>query len=80
MQPKLERQQPKRIKDLLANRRFRAAYDLLLLREQAGEDLNNSGDFWTEQQRLHPELVGSAPAKIEAGQRRRPARRRRRRD
>ena len=80
LQPKLERQQSKRIKDLLANRRFRAAYDLLLLREQAGENLNNSGDFWTEQQRLHPELVGSAPAKTDAGPRRRPPRRRRRRD
>ena len=80
MQPKLERQQLKRIKDLLANRRFRAAYDLLLLREQAGENLNKSGDFWTEQQRLYPELVGSAPPKTEPGQGRRPPRRRRRRD
>ena len=62
MQPKLERRQTKQIKDILANRRFRAAYDLLLLREESGENLNGAGIFWTEQQQLHPGVVGSAPA------------------
>ena len=77
MQPKLERMQPKRVKDLIASRRFRAAYDLLLLREQSGETLGDAGAFWTEQQTLFPELVGSAPApERPAGGRRRPRRRR----
>ena len=77
MQPKLERMLPRRINDLLANRRFRAAYDLLLLREESGEKLGDAGAFWTEQQKLNPDLVGSAPAKEENPARRRPRRRRR---
>ena len=28
--------------------RFRAAYDLLVLREKSGEDLDNMGTWWTE--------------------------------
>ena len=77
MQPKLERRQPKRVKDIIASRRFRAAYDLLLLREQSGETLDNCGDFWTEQQTLYPDLVGTAPPTETAQPKRRPRRRRR---
>lgn len=77
LQGKLELRKPKRIKELLAHRRFRAAYDLLLLREQAGERLDEAGTFWTEQQTLFPALVGSAPARPE--DRPRPRRQRRRR-
>jgi len=77
LQPKLERRQPKRVKELLANRRFRAAYDLLLLREQSGEKLDGTGAFWTEQQTLFPELVGSAPVKDDKPARNRRPRRRR---
>ena len=57
---KLERQQKRRLKDILAGRRFRAAYDLLLLRAQAGHGVDAAVSFWTEQQRLYPDLVGSA--------------------
>ncbi len=39
------------------HRRFRAAYDFLLLREQSGEFLNNSGKFWTDYQKQHPRPV-----------------------
>ena len=60
LQVKLERQQKRRLKDILAGRRFRAAYDLLLLRAQAGHGVDAAASFWTEQQRLHPDLVGSA--------------------
>ena len=28
--------------------RFRAAYDFLLLREEAGEDLGGRGEWWTQ--------------------------------
>lgn len=77
MQPRLEKRQPRRIKDLLASRRFRAAYDLLLLREQAGEDLDDAGAFWTEQQTLYPDLVGSAPDTGERPTRKRRPRNRR---
>ena len=78
LQPKLERQQKRRVPDILSGRRFRAAYDLLLLRDQAGQDLTQAVQFWTEQQRLNPELVGSAPRTDDerpASKRRRPRRR-----
>jgi poly(A) polymerase len=35
---------------LLAHKRFRAAYDFLLLREESGEDLENLGEWWTQYQ------------------------------
>ena len=41
--------------ELIEHRRFRAAYDFLLLREQAGEDTGELGSWWTEIQELPPE-------------------------
>lgn len=77
-QPKLERMQPKKLKDILASRRFRAAYDLLLLRRDAGAELSEACDFWTEQQVTHADIVGTAPSKAEhEAPKRRPRRRRR---
>jgi poly(A) polymerase len=35
---------------LLAHKRFRAAYDFLLLREESGENLENLGEWWTQYQ------------------------------
>jgi poly(A) polymerase len=78
LQPRLEKKQTRRVKDILAKRRFRAAYDLLLLREASGEPLDGAGAFWEAQQQLHPDVVGSAPASEEEQRpRRRPRRRRR---
>ena len=56
---------------LAAHPRFRAAYDFILLREQAGESLSGSGDWWTQFQRgdMPAVVAESAP----------PARRKRRR-
>ncbi len=39
---------------LVSHRRFRAAYDFVLLREQSGEDLDGLGKFWTELQESLP--------------------------
>lgn len=39
---------------LVQHKRFRAAYDFLLLRELAGQDLDGLGDWWTEFQKKHP--------------------------
>jgi len=39
-----------RAKRLSEHQRFRAAYDFTLLREQAGENLNGLGDWWTTYQ------------------------------
>ncbi|MGI9280113.1 MAG: polynucleotide adenylyltransferase PcnB [Endozoicomonas sp.] len=48
MQYRLERRQPKSIESLMEHPKFRAAYDFLVLREAAGEDLNDSGQWWTD--------------------------------
>lgn len=76
LQPRLERRQSKRVKDLIADRRFRAAYDLLLLREESSESLDNAGKFWEQQQLEYPTLVGTAPPRTEdkPPRRRRPRR------
>lgn len=47
LQQRLARRQGKRAQAMLEHPRFRAAYDFLLLREQAGEDCNGLGDWWT---------------------------------
>ncbi len=51
-QLRLQRQQGRKAAELVDHRRFRAAYDFLLLREQAGEDTNGLGDWWTHFQTL----------------------------
>jgi poly(A) polymerase len=61
----------------LAHRRFRAAYDFLLLREQSGEDLEGLGQFWTEMQEKHPDVEVDTSSPDESNPR--PRRRRRRR-
>lgn len=47
LQPRLKRTNGKRPHRLLAHPRFRAAYDFLLLRAQAGEPLQELADWWT---------------------------------
>lgn len=51
-QLRLERRHGKKAAELVEHRRFRAAYDFLLLREQAGEDTGGLGEWWTEYQTL----------------------------
>jgi poly(A) polymerase len=50
MQERLPRRQGKRADLLLENPRFRAGYDFLLLREDAGEETGGLGDWWTRYQ------------------------------
>ena len=78
-QLRLQRSQGKKAAELAGHRRFRAAYDFLLLREQAGEDTGGLGDWWTEFQTLNPvERVEQDNQDGEdRGRRRRPRRRRR---
>jgi poly(A) polymerase len=54
-QLRLERRQGRRAAELVDHRRFRAAYDFLLLREQAGEDTGDLGSWWTQFQELSME-------------------------
>lgn len=44
----------KKAKTLIGHKRFRAAYDFLLLRELAGEKLDNLGEWWTKYQEDNP--------------------------
>jgi poly(A) polymerase len=50
LQPRLEKRSRKRIAKLVQHRRFRAAYDFLVLRGQAGEPVGALGDWWTRYQ------------------------------
>ena len=77
LQPRLERRQPKKVKDLLAHRWFRAAFDLRLLREASGDEGDECSAFWSAQQQQYPELVGSRRERREDKGRRRPRPRRR---
>ena len=52
LQVRLERRQPKQVELLLEHPKFRAAYDFLLLREQAGEQLSGAGQWWTDIQEM----------------------------
>jgi poly(A) polymerase len=54
-QLRLERRTGRKAAELVEHRRFRAAYDFLLLREQAGEDTGELGAFWNEVQQLTPQ-------------------------
>lgn len=74
-QIRLTKTRGRRPHELLAQKRFRAAYDFLLLREQAGENVNGLGKWWTDFQEKHP-----APEhhKKQEPRTRKPPRRRRR--
>ncbi len=50
MQPRFTQRSGKRPLRLLVHPRFRAAYDFLLLRNAAGEPLQELCDWWTELQ------------------------------
>jgi poly(A) polymerase len=52
LQPRFDQRRGKRPLRLLSHPRFRAAYDFLLLRNEAGEDLQEQCDWWTEFQEL----------------------------
>ena len=50
MQPRLENRRPRRVDLTIAHPRFRAAYDFLCLRAEAGEPLEERAAWWTEAQ------------------------------
>ncbi len=79
LQPRFVQRHSRRVQNLLENPRLRAAYDFFLLREQAGEELQGLGAWWTEiisadeEQRdaMLRELARSGDAKPSATRRRR---------
>ena len=71
LQRLLERRTAKDVQAALAHRRFRAAYDFLLLRTQTGEVPPALADWWTEAQTWTPEQLRDqlgAPGEEEPGQ------------
>lgn len=54
LQPRLQRYAGKRTLLLLQHPRFRAAYDFLCLRAEAGENVREQADWWTEIQAQDP--------------------------
>lgn len=78
LQRRLTRPQGKRAVEFMSHKRFRAAYDFLLLREQAGEDCGGLGAIWTQMQIDHgPIVVDKTPDEPPPRRRRRGGRRRR---
>jgi poly(A) polymerase len=85
LQPRLETPRPRQVDALITNPRFRAAYDFLLLREQAGEETDGMATWWTRYQEADPGLQaemlralesrGSGPAGGGAKRKRRPRKR-----
>lgn len=55
LQLRLPRRYGRKAELLLENRRFRAAYDFLLLREQTGEETGGLGKWWTDYQLRSPD-------------------------
>lgn len=83
LQVRLTNRRGRRAEQLLTHKRFRAAYDFLLLREASGENLDGLGQWWTEFQAANPERQaemqsGAGTTQNSSGRRRRVKSRRRR--
>ncbi|AJQ97244.1 polynucleotide adenylyltransferase PcnB [Gynuella sunshinyii] len=83
LQLRLPRKQRARALAVLEHPRFRAAYDFLLLREEAGETTDGLGQWWTEFQQSDPaaqDIISQkqVPIRKEPGNSRPPRHRRKR--
>ena len=74
----LEQEGPKRIRPIIENDRFRAAYDFLLLRVQVGDCPQQVADWWTEFQAMDPNEQNKVIRALEPRRKRRRRRRKRR--
>ncbi len=77
MQPRFNNKHGRRAKSLMNERRFRAAYDFLLLRAEEDESLKGLCDYWTEAQK--GVQMNTGQGERDNKKPRRPARRGRRR-
>jgi poly(A) polymerase len=84
LQHRLEERRPRAVRATLQHERFRAAYDFLLMRAQAGEPLDEIAEWWTRIQALPLEdqnaMIHERHAAAPAPARRKRRRRRGRRD
>ena len=76
LQFRLPNRHGKKAEALVRHKRFRAAYDFLLLRELAGEKLDNLGEWWTNYQDADETERQTMKPKPTRGRRRRPLERR----
>ncbi len=80
MQPRFDVQKGKRACNLLEHRRFRAAYDFMMLRAEVGEIDIETAHFWTDVQKQNAderrESFGISQTARTGKRRRRPRRRR----
>ncbi len=74
MQPRFLKQSERRAERMVHERRFRAAYDFLLLRVSQEPELKEVADWWTKIQEQLPEATARPPL---PAKKRRPRRRRR---
>jgi poly(A) polymerase len=80
MQPRFNVMRGKRAFNLLEHRRFRAAYDFMMLRAEVGDIASDTAHFWTEVQKQNVDMrmqSFSISKKTKSGKRRRRPRRRR---
>ena len=75
LQPMLDRRPQRNVNKLLAHPRFRAAYDFLLLRVEAGDAPEELGQWWTEVQTREGQEPGERPPRDQPRRRRRRRRR-----
>ncbi len=78
LQARLNKRNGQNATRLFSHPRFRAAYDFLLLREQAGEQTQGLGDWWTLYQEVDEDerdaMVAALPKPQSGSRRRRPRR------
>ena len=80
LQPRFEFKRGKRAMKLLDHRRFRAAYDFMLLRAEVGQGNPDTATFWTDVQiQSADERAVSFEVRAQSGGKKRRPRRRRRR-
>ena len=75
LQARLKNRRGKRPMRLLTHPRFRAAYDFLVLRQQAGENLSELVNWWHGFQEQHPELIHRNAQRKPSRRRNRPRKR-----
>ena len=81
LQPLLAERTARNVARVLAHRRFRAAYDFLMIRCATGDAPQELGDWWTNAQTENPEaLLRELPSGRSRRRRRRRGRNRQRRD
>lgn len=78
MQPRLTNPRSRQVEALVQQGRFRAAYDFLVLRERAGENTHNFGEWWTRYQDADPGLKAEMLRALDKDSSKAPGKKRRR--